>query len=156
RGMRRGMRLLCVCALALVIIAALPAGAANSFANPAFQTQWQQGEALTPNFWGPLANAKDGQQEPYKEAQGGQRLVQYFDKGRMELTNGTVTNGLLATELIKGQIQVGDNAFQPQAPPAIAIAGDPSTIGATYAALSTTAAALLQPAQPKIGITSFD
>src|SRR5262245_47123770 len=78
------------------------AHAATSFANPAFQTQWQQGEAITPNLWGPLANAKDGQQEPYKEAPGGTRLVQYFDKGRMELTGGAVTNGLLATELIHG------------------------------------------------------
>src|SRR5215471_2137608 len=91
--------------------------AASSFATPQFQQQWEQGEAITPNFWGPLVTARDGQQEPYREAQGGQRLVQYFDKGRMELTNGKVTNGLLATEIIKGRIQTGDNTFQPQAPP---------------------------------------
>jgi hypothetical protein len=149
--MRRGMRLLSVCALALVSIAAMPAGAANTFANPAFQTQWQQGEALTPNFWGPLANAKDGQQEPYKEASGGQRLVQYFDKGRMELTNGTVTNGLLATELIKGQIQVGDSTFQPQPPPAIAMAGDPDNTVPTYVQLTGVGAPLLAPASARAG-----
>jgi hypothetical protein len=97
--------------------------------------------------------------EPYVEAAGGQRLVQYFDKARMELTNpatGTVTNGLLATELIRGQIQIGDRTFQPKPPPAIAIAGDPSTTGATYAALATTASMLLQPAQPMPGIVSFN
>src|SRR4051794_20770953 len=34
--------------------------AAGGFATPAFQTQWQQGEAVTPNFWGPLSLARDG------------------------------------------------------------------------------------------------
>jgi hypothetical protein len=121
------------------------AQAASGFANPAFQTQWQAGEGLTPNFWGPLETAKDGQQEPYKEASGGQRLVQYFDKGRMELTNGAVTNGLLATEIIKGQVQVGDNTFQSLAPPNIAIAGDASNPAPTYAGLASQGAALLRP-----------
>ncbi|MDW8061063.1 MAG: hypothetical protein RMK01_13440, partial [Thermomicrobium sp.] len=48
--------------------------------------------------------------EPYAEAPGGSRLVQYFDKSRMELTDPAadrsspwyVTNGLLAKELITG------------------------------------------------------
>jgi hypothetical protein len=119
--------------------------AASGFANPAFQAQWQTGEAVTQNFWGPLETAQNGQQEPYKEASGGQRLVQYFDKGRMELTNGAVTNGLLATEIIKGQIQVGDSTFQPLAPPNIAIAGDASNPAPTYAGLASQGAALLQP-----------
>ena len=117
----------------------------GSFAAPAFQSQWQQGESLAPNFWGPLATARS-RQEPYAEAPGGQRLVQYFDKGRMELTNpggGTVTNGLLATELISGQLQMGDGVFQSRAAAAIPIAGDPDNTGPTYAALGTTAAALL-------------
>ena len=89
--------------LALVVATVLPhmtGDAASSFADPKFQQQWEQGEAITPNFWGPLMTAREGQKEPYKEAEGGQRLVQYFDKGRMELTNSTVTNGLLATEMI--------------------------------------------------------
>src|SRR5215467_13827073 len=93
----------------LLVPGALPAGAAAAFASPLFQQQWQAGEAITPNFWGPLALAHDGQQEPYAEAPGGTRLVQYFDKARMELTNpatNTVTNGLLATELITGKMQL--------------------------------------------------
>jgi hypothetical protein len=102
--------------------------AASSFADPHFQAQWQQDEAITPNFWGPLANAKEGQQEPYKEAPGGQRLVQYFDKGRMELATGasgvTVTSGLLVHELITGQLQRGDNQFQALAPAPVSVAGD--------------------------------
>ncbi len=132
-----------VMAVALVMLAT-GAQAASGFADPAFQAQWRAGEAVTPNFWGPLETAKDGQQEPYKEASGGQRLVQYFDKGRMELTNGTVTNGLLATEIITGQIQTGDTTFQPQSPPAIAIAGDAENPAPTYAGLASKGAALLQ------------
>jgi hypothetical protein len=148
--------LLCIVALAFVasaLVAYETGGVhgASAYADPAFQSQWQQGEALTPNFWGPLATAHDGQQEPYVEAQGGQRLVQYFDKGRMELTNGTVTNGLLASEIVKGQVQVGNAAFQPKAPPAIPIAGDPDNPGPTYAQLGGTASRLLTAAQNKIG-----
>ncbi|HEY7908909.1 MAG TPA: hypothetical protein VIC60_08530 [Thermomicrobiales bacterium] len=135
--------LMAVTAIALVTLST-GAQAASGYADPAFKTQWQAGEAVTQNFWGPLETAKEGQQEPYKEASGGQRLVQYFDKGRMELTNGAVTNGLLATEIIKGQVQVGDNAFQPLAPPNIAIAGDASNPAPTYAGLASQGGALLK------------
>ena len=43
------------------------------------------------------------------------RLVQYFDKTRMEINNPAkpqeVTNGLLVVEMIEGRIQVGDASF---------------------------------------------
>ena len=50
--------------------------------------------------------------EPYADAPGGTRLVQYFDKSRMEINNPGgdrtskffVTNGLLSIELISGKI----------------------------------------------------
>ncbi len=125
---------------------AVPASAATGFASPAFQAQWQAGEAITPNFWGPLSLARDGQQEQYVEAPGGSRLVQYFDKARMELTNpatGTVTNGLLATELITGKLQSGDNTFETRQPAGVPVAGDPDNIGPTYASISTNATTLL-------------
>jgi hypothetical protein len=142
--MRRFALIVALFALvAAIIVPQITGHAASSFADPKFQQQWQQGEAVTPNFWGPLSSAKDGQQEQYKEAQGGQRLVQYFDKGRMELTNGAVTNGLLATEIVKGQIQVGDGLFQAKDPPAIPMAGDPDNQAPTYAQLTTKAASLL-------------
>ncbi len=130
------------------------ARAASSFANAAFQSQWQQGEAITPNFWGPLPLAHDGQQEPYAEAPGGSRLVQYFDKARMELTHpatGVVTNGLLANELITGRKQIGDATFQQFPPAAIPIAGDPNNAGPTYAQLGTTAASLLANTPARVG-----
>ena len=130
------------------------AEAANRFADPAFQSQWQAGEAISQNFWGPLETAQPGQQEFYADAPGKQRLVQYFDKGRMELTdpaNGTITNGLLATELITGKLQVGDNTFDAHESPAIPIAGDPDNSGPTYLALHITASALLTPVGNAIG-----
>ncbi len=133
-------------ATALVAWLSAPASAATSFASPLFQAQWQAGEAITPNFWGPLSLAHDGQQEPYVEAPGGQRLVQYFDKARMELTNpatNTVTNGLLATELITGRMQLGDNTFQQLTPAAVPVAGDPDNIGPTYASIAANSTTLL-------------
>lgn len=123
--------------------------AANVFAAPAFQAQWLRGEALAPNFWGPLPLAHDGQWEPYTEAPGGSRLVQYFDKGRMELTDGVVTNGLLATELISGRLQAGNNTFRQVAPAAIPVAGDPNNAGPTYAQIG--ASGLIAPAPSAIG-----
>ncbi len=128
------------------------AQAASKFADPAFQAQWQAGEAVTPNFWGPLETAKDGQMENYADVQGGKRLVQYFDKGRMELINGAVTNGLLATEIVTGRIQTGNTSFQNQAPPDISIAGDANNPAPTYAGLASKGAALLQPATSRTGV----
>jgi len=138
---------------------AAPASAATAFATPAFQAKWQADEAITTNFWGPLQNARDGQSEPYVEGTyngvTGQRLVQYFDKGRMELTNpttGVVTSGLLATELITGKLQAGDNTFQTLLPAAIPIAGDPDNIGPTYASISANAATLQAAATSTPGV----
>lgn len=111
--------------------------AAADFAAPVFRFQWESVERNTPNFWGPLANASPGMQEPYKEASGGQRLVQYFDKARMELAGpNTVTNGLLTVELKTGKMQVGDNAFEQRLPATIGVAGDPGQAGPTYADLA--------------------
>ena len=165
--MRDRQRWGCVCGvIALVLIGVMPVEAATGFANSAFQAQWEAGEAITPNFWGPLKNATGGVQEPYIEASlgssgsgpmnpgQGMRLVQYFDKGRMEINapaSGKVTNGLLATEIVTGQIQVGNSKFQAKAPPAIPIAGDPDNAGPTYADLSGKAAVLLTPTTAKIG-----
>ncbi len=150
--MRRKLALTATCALLVSLVGMATIQAASSYAAPQFKTQWEQGEAITPNFWGPpIASATNMTTEPYKEATGGTRTVQYFDKGRMELTNGKVTNGLLAKEIITGQIQTGDNTFQGQAPPAIAIAGDPTNTVPTYATLATKAVSLLATAPSKIG-----
>jgi len=125
------------------------------FDNPSFQTQWNTGEALTPNFWGPLANAHTGMPEAWKEATpNGQRTVQYFDKGRMEASSGGVTAGLLATELITGRVQTGTSSFDVRSAPAIPIAGDATNPGPTFAAFASPAASLLAPTTTKVGGTN--
>ena len=76
---------------------------------------------------------------------GGKRLVQYFDKSRMEINNPDgdktnpfyVTNGLLARELMSGQLQLGDNMFETREPANIGVAGDiDDTSGPTYKTLN--------------------
>lgn len=129
-------------ALSYLFIATPPVSAAG-FASPSFQRQWEQGEMLVPNFWGDPANARLGHYEQYRDLPGGQRLVQYFDKGRMEMKGDAVTNGLLATELLTGQIQKGDTTFETRTPPSIPIAGDPDNVGPTYAALMSKGAGLI-------------
>ncbi|WP_051914445.1 hypothetical protein [Thermorudis peleae] len=46
-----------------------------------------------------------------------------------------ITSGLLAKELLTGQLQVGDTTFIPREPAAIPVAGDADGGGVTYAAL---------------------
>lgn len=79
--------------------------------------------------------------EPYADAPGGQRLVQYFDKSRMEDNSWrapdapwNVTNGLLVVELISGNRQMGDNTFQNFGSAEVNVAGDANDPnGPTYA-----------------------
>ncbi len=129
----------------------VPVGAAAGFADPAFAAQWRAGEAIAPNFWGPLSTATGGVQEAYREATGGMRLVQYFDKGRMELTNGVVTNGLLAKEIITGKMQTGNESYEDRPAPTIPIAGNADNPGPTYAALGGHASSLLRATPAQIG-----
>ena len=91
-------------------------------------------------MWGPEAFT-EAVSEPYDEAPGGNRTVQYFDKARMEdnafRADGPpwdVTNGLLVVELITGRLQLGDSQFQDRSPAAINVAGDANDPdGPTYA-----------------------
>jgi hypothetical protein len=79
--------------------------------------------------------------EPYADSPGEERLVQYFDKSRMELNCPVdeavcddidedspwyVTNGLLVVEMVEGHYQTGDAEFDQSPDPAnVNIAGDP-------------------------------
>lgn len=115
---------------------------------PAFERTWArtdrpvaEGRLSRTWMWGPAANT-GVLTEPYAEAPGGQRSVQYFDKTRME-DNAyragppwDVTNGLLARELITGQMQLGDNQFEQREPARVYIAGDPDPAAPTYATFS--------------------
>jgi hypothetical protein len=143
-----------------VVLSMTVARAADEFAAPAFAQRWQQDEQIVPNFWGPLANARPGQYEQYLtpgtcpraipchvapiEPTSERRLVQYFDKGRMELTisagGPTVTAGLLVEEMVTGRVQIGDTQFVDQAPATVPVAGDADNPFPLYRDLSSGAA----------------
>lgn len=111
---------------------------AEGFADSAFRSLWQRydGEVATGTvkrgwFWGqPVPFG--AMQEPYAESPGGKRLVQYFDKGRMEINDPTadptgewyVTSGLLTLELVTGRMQVGSDSFDNRNPAQIPVTGD--------------------------------
>ncbi len=119
----------------------------------ALQKVWSSTDSLVANqtvnrtwIWGPSANSFYIV-EPYQHptANGGQtnwRVVQYFDKSRMEITDPSgdasaqwyVTNGLLAEELVTGRMQLGDNTFVQLSPAQVNVAGDLNDPnGPTYA-----------------------
>lgn len=110
---------------------------AEGFANQAFQTTWSRtdapvasGAAIRPYVWGQAPFAV--KTERYENSPDKQRLVQYFDKGRMEITHPEgdasnpwyVSSGLLVRDMLYGIVQVGDNLAQLYDPVQIPVAGD--------------------------------
>lgn len=93
-----------------------------------------EGQAQRTWIWAPQAFTML-MTEPYVEAPGGQRQVQYFDKSRMEITDPDgdpdspwfVTNGLLVLEMTEGYIQTGHEASEPRELAGIPVAGDPDS-----------------------------
>ncbi|CAA9275220.1 MAG: D-alanyl-D-alanine carboxypeptidase, partial [uncultured Chloroflexia bacterium] len=118
----------------------------------AFSDVWNRSDAAVANgqasrswLWGPTTFATG--RENYAETPGG-RVVQYWDKSRMEITNPSgnrselwfVTNGLLTKELISGRLQLGNSSFVERAPAEVPIAGDPANnTGPTYASFGALA-----------------
>src|SRR3954471_3476430 len=119
---------LSVCTL-FVVLAQAPAAmrldaAAPAFAAPQFEAVWVRadrpvagGQAARSWLWGPQPG--ETRQEPFAGAPGGTRLVQYFDKARMEANPGAdpaspwaVTTGLLTVELVSGKIQTGPDSWE--------------------------------------------
>ena len=123
---------------------------APAAADAAFGNLWNrtdqpvaQGKVGRSWTWGPQSFATGT--EHYAESPGGKRLVQYWDKSRMEISNPSadrnqlwfVTNGLLTKELISGKAQVGNGAFVERAPATVPVAGDPNDSNSpTYASFS--------------------
>lgn len=117
----------------------------------AFNDSWARtdapvadGAAARTWIWGPQPFS-ELLTEPYADAPGGRRIVQYFDKSRMELTDPDadsstpwyVTNGLLVREMLTGEAQVGDADFEAREPADVNAAGDPDDPdGITYATLA--------------------
>jgi hypothetical protein len=135
-------------ALALVVVLVMPlAASAHAPANEYFERTWARtdqlvlaGEITRTWIWGPHAFTQDCY-EPYLESPDAERETQYFDKSRMEINDPLadssatwfVTQGLLAKELITGEMQVGDDAFIDWGPADVHIAGDPDEDAPTYA-----------------------
>lgn len=117
------------------------AQAAPGFGAPAFQKLWlhtdgpvDSGAVHRSFLWGPAVSGNPVVHEFYANSPQQVRLVQYFDKTRMELNNPYgnanspyyVSNGLLVVEMISGNRQEGDNTFQNQgAADNVPVAGDP-------------------------------
>lgn len=117
-----------------------PAASNGTFADNAFEQVWARTDRpLTEGaaglqartwIWGPEPITA-AHYEQYREGANGTRLVQYFDKSRMEINDpatGEVTNGLLVMEMIEGRIQVGNEQFEERAPSNQAVAGDPTEV----------------------------
>jgi hypothetical protein len=113
---------------AIVAVSLLPIRQIDSppFAHPAFQRTWnaQSASAARPiDLWG--SDPLIWRIEPYAGAQDNRRTVQYFERARMELEQGSnqVTLGYLARELTTGTIELGDDQVLEQQPPEISIDG---------------------------------
>jgi hypothetical protein len=132
----------------LLLGMAAPALAAEQIGNDAFRRVWErQDRPVTEQIsgrswtWGPEPISPPIR-EALVEAPEGMRLVQYFDKSRMEINDPTadpnatwyVTNGLLPIELMTGRMQVGYNQFEWRLPAKVSAIGDPGQFP-TYADL---------------------
>ena len=135
------------------------------FADDALESVWQRtdkpvadGRATRSWVWGP-APFTAGMSEPYADAPGGSRLVQYFDKSRMEINNPSsnqssmwfVTNGLLVYEMVTGRMMLGDAAFEARTPAAEAVAGDWAAANADCPTYGTFGGLIGVPASSRLG-----
>jgi hypothetical protein len=144
---RRVTVILGLLAFAIVLpFSALAEDPANEF----FERTWERTDRQVATtdvtrtwIWGPSGFTASCL-EPYFKTAAGEREVQYFDKSRMEITDPLadsnsdwyVTQGLLATEMITGEMQVGDNEFIGWGPAEVHIAGDIDGGSPSYAAFA--------------------
>ncbi len=156
--MRKLLRLFAALALVVVTLGSLTAqanheadGEDHAFADSAFEERWERLDRPVADYgvdrtfwWGP-GPYTPGMMEEYEQSPNNERLVQYFDKSRMEINNPNgdpdelwyVTNGLLVSEMIEGKVQIGDGEFRDAEPADVPVAGDPDNpYGPTYATLA--------------------
>jgi hypothetical protein len=133
-------------ALVFVLLAPLVA-VAHAPANQHFERTWARtdhpvlnGDVSRTWIWGPEGFTQDCT-EPYHKLAIGEREVQYFDKSRMEINEPSadsdspwyVTQGLLAKEMIVGEMQLGDHTHIDWHPAGVHVAGDPGGGSPSYA-----------------------
>ncbi|NWJ46162.1 MAG: hypothetical protein HXX08_09810 [Chloroflexi bacterium] len=162
------LRLLGVVFLILLTLNMTLTVEAGSFAAPAFENTWRRPDlpvlqqAVKRSFVYGVESFYSSY-EPYDESPNGQRLVQYFDKARMEITRPDfdqnnlyyVTNGLLVKEMVQGNLQLGDRRFQARYPAYdIPVAGDPiNNNAATYGSFTDLASTQVnRPQEPHVGL----
>lgn len=130
-----------VALLVLLVGNATTEAPARAFTLPdetAFHRVWERTDAPVADgavqrtwYWGPEPFMT--LDEDYVEGLEGKRRVQYWDKGRMEISHPNddptspwyVSSGLLTLEMIAGRIQIGDTRFEQREAAQIPIAGDP-------------------------------
>lgn len=125
--------------------------------DPAFARIWSRTDQLVRGgsvsrswYWGAYPFAQLN--EPFAGSPGGTRLVEYYDKSRMEINNPAgdpnspwfVTNGLLVKELMSGQMVTGLTQVETRAPSTQPIVGDwnpqnPAPSYATFGAVASLA-----------------
>src|SRR5438105_3531431 len=104
--------------------AAPTAAPAEGFAHSAIRSRWQRDDGPVASgavsrtwMWGPGPFYTN--YEPFTGLPLGNHLVQYFDKGRLEVNDPNadssspsfVTSGLLVREMVSGEVQTGINSF---------------------------------------------
>ncbi|MDQ3548535.1 MAG: hypothetical protein M3439_06905 [Chloroflexota bacterium] len=111
----------------VAVVSTLPVKSSqpSAFADPAFSRYYARSTSTEQQLlWGggPLVSLV----EPFTGAPGNRRLVQYFERGRMEMadstattTAGTISQGLLVRELATGYVQLGYDDF---------VQGDPAPV----------------------------
>jgi hypothetical protein len=134
-------RIAALCALLIIWGIASGGGRAaqapDGAADAAFHSRWARADAPVAAgtagrswLWGPEPVAVAN--EPWAEAAGGRRLVQYWDKARMEINDPHadpadpyyVTTGLIVVEMVTGQVQTGEARFESRQAAEIPVAGD--------------------------------
>jgi hypothetical protein len=125
----------------VLVVSTLPIRSSqpSAFADPAFSRYYARSSPdEQQRLWGggPLVSLV----EPFTGAPGNRRLVQYFERGRMEIADdGTASNmnaisqGLLVREMATGNVQVGYDDFVQDNPASIALFGSADGADLTYA-----------------------
>ncbi|MGA7732698.1 MAG: M1 family aminopeptidase [Chloroflexia bacterium] len=157
--MKRSLIFVLLSAMGLVLLApslALPHKASSAimlappegFAHPAIKARWEKDDNridTAPHvwMWGPGPFYTD--YEPLAGVPEGNHLVQYFDKGRLEINDPHadqsspwyVTSGLLVKEMVAGAAETGSGGWYKLGPASVEVAGDGgNTTGPTYAHFS--------------------
>jgi hypothetical protein len=146
---RRAKIVAVACFALMSTMQSMPAAAApttapsEGFADAAIKARWIADEGCTGCgshlwMWGPGAFYTE--YEPYSDAPQGNHLVQYFDKGRLEINDPRgdksspwfVTSGLLVKEMVAGAAETGGGHLYKIGPANVAVAGDGNG-GPTYA-----------------------